>query len=213
MFSAIKDEGVVARAINKSLVSINTWQLRDYSNNKYRNVDDKPYGGGAGMVIMVKPIRECIKQIKQEAPSTKVIYLSPQGQKLTHKLAESLTNIESLTLLCGRYEGIDERVIERDIDMEISIGDYVISGGELAAMVLMDAVSRQLTGVLGNQHSVKDSFFEDILDYPQYTRPVEIDGQKVPEVLLSGHQANIDKWRKEKSIENTKKKREDLIKK
>ena len=213
MFSAIKDEGVVARAINKSLVSINTWQLRDYSNNKYRNVDDKPYGGGAGMVIMVKPIRECIKQIKQEAPSTKVIYLSPQGQKLTHKLAENLTNIESLTLLCGRYEGIDERVIERDIDMEISIGDYVISGGELAAMVLMDAVSRQLTGVLGNQHSVKDSFFEDILDYPQYTRPVEIDGQKVPEVLLSGHQANIDKWRKEKSIENTKKKREDLIKK
>jgi tRNA (guanine37-N1)-methyltransferase len=139
--------------------------------------------------------------------------LSPQGQKLTHQLAEDLSTLESITLLCGRYEGIDERVIESDIDMEISIGDYVISGGELAAMVLIDAVSRQIPGVLGNSSSVRDSFLDDILDHPQYTRPEEINGQRVPEVLLSGHQGNINKWRKDKSIENTLLKRKDLIKK
>ncbi|HIC40555.1 MAG TPA: tRNA (guanosine(37)-N1)-methyltransferase TrmD, partial [Piscirickettsiaceae bacterium] len=136
MFSAIKDEGVIARAIKKSLLSINTWQLRDFSDNKHRNIDDKPYGGGAGMVMQVKPIRDCIAKIKQEIPDSKVIYLSPQGRKLTHKLAQELSNLESVTLLCGRYEGVDERVIERDVDIEVSIGDYVISGGELAAMVL-----------------------------------------------------------------------------
>jgi tRNA (guanine37-N1)-methyltransferase len=213
MFSAIKGEGVIARAAKKSIISINTWQLRDYSKNKYKNIDDKPYGGGAGMVMMVKPIRDCIGKIKKEIPNTKVIYLSPQGQKLTHQLAEDLSTLESITLLCGRYEGIDERVIESDIDMEISIGDYVISGGELAAMVLIDAVSRQIPGVLGNSSSVRDSFLDDILDHPQYTRPEEINGQRVPEVLLSGHQGNINKWRKDKSIENTLLKRKDLIKK
>ena len=213
MFSAIKGEGVIARAAKKSIISINTWQLRDYSKNKYKNIDDKPYGGGAGMVMMVKPIRDCIGKIKKEIPNTRVIYLSPQGQKLTHQLAEDLSTLESITLLCGRYEGIDERVIESDIDMEISIGDYVISGGELAAMVLIDAVSRQIPGVLGNSSSVRDSFIDDILDHPQYTRPEEINGQRVPEVLLSGHQGNINKWRKDKSIENTLLKRKDLIKK
>ncbi len=213
MFSAIKGEGVIARAAKKSIISINTWQLRDYSKNKYKNIDDKPYGGGAGMVMMVKPIRDCIGKIKKEIPNTRVIYLSPQGQKLTHQLAEDLSTLESITLLCGRYEGIDERVIESDIDMEISIGDYVISGGELAAMVLIDAVSRQIPGVLGNSSSVRDSFLDDILDHPQYTRPEEINGQRVPEVLLSGHQGNINKWRKDKSIENTLLKRKDLIKK
>ncbi|HAY41427.1 MAG TPA: tRNA (guanosine(37)-N1)-methyltransferase TrmD [Gammaproteobacteria bacterium] len=213
MFDAIKSEGVVARAISKSKISLKTWQLRDFSNNKYRNVDDRPYGGGAGMVMMVKPIRECINAVKQKTSDTKVIYLSPQGKKLNHKLANDLSKLESITLLCGRYEGIDERVIERDIDMEVSIGDYVISGGELAAMVLIDAISRQIPGVLGNHNSINDSFLCGILDYPQYTRPEEIDGQIVPEILLSGHQANIDKWRQEKSIENTTKKRKDLIKK
>ncbi|MDP6104102.1 MAG: tRNA (guanosine(37)-N1)-methyltransferase TrmD [Gammaproteobacteria bacterium] len=213
MFDAIKSEGVVARAISKSKISLKTWQLRDFSNNKYRNVDDRPYGGGAGMVMMVKPIRECINAVKQKTSDTKVIYLSPQGKKLNHKLANDLSKLESITLLCGRYEGIDERVIERDIDMEVSIGDYVISGGELAAMVLIDAISRQIPGVLGNHNSINDSFLRGILDYPQYTRPEEIDGQIVPEILLSGHQANIDKWRQEKSIENTTKKRKDLIKK
>jgi len=210
MFSAIKEEGVIARAMKKSLISINTWQLRDFSSNNYRNVDEKPYGGGAGMVIQVKPIRDCISKIKQSSPNTKVIYLSPQGKKLDQNLVEELATFESITMLCGRYEGIDERVIENDIDFEISIGDYVISGGELAAMVVIDSVSRRLPGVLGNEVSLKDSFTDNLLDCPHYTRPEVIDGQTVPEVLLSGNQAKIDAWRLEQSIKRTKQKRPDL---
>jgi len=213
MFSAIKDEGVIARSIKKSLLSVNTYQLRDFSDNKHRNIDDKPYGGGAGMVMQVKPIRDCINKIKKDKPKTKVIYLSPQGEKLTHNLAKKLSELDSITLLCGRYEGVDERVIKNDVDMEVSIGDYVISGGELAAMVLIDTVSRQIPGVLGNQKSLNDSFANGLLDYPHYTRPEEIDGQLVPEVLLSGHQANIDAWRQSQAIQNTQKKRKDLVKK
>ena len=211
MFSAIKEEGVIARAMKNSLISINTWQLRDFSSNNYKNVDEKPYGGGAGMVIQVKPIRDCISKIKQSSPNTKVIYLSPQGKKLDQNLVEELTTFESITMLCGRYEGIDERVIENDIDFEISIGDYVISGGELAAMVVIDAISRRLPGVLGNEVSLKDSFTDNLLDCPHYTRPVSIDGQTVPEVLLSGNQAKIDAWRLEQSIKKTKQKRPDLL--
>ena len=211
MFSAIKEEGVIARAMKKSLISINTWQLRDFSSNNYRNVDEKPYGGGAGMVIQVKPIRDCISKIKQSSPNTKVIYLSPQGKKLDQNLVEELATFESITMLCGRYEGVDERVIENDIDFEISIGDYVISGGELAAMVVIDAISRRLPGVLGNEVSLKDSFTDNLLDCPHYTRPEVIDGQTVPEVLLSGNQAKINAWRKEQSIKKTKQKRPDLL--
>ena len=211
MFSAIKEEGVIARAMKKSLISINTWQLRDFSSNNYRNVDEKPYGGGAGMVIQVKPIRDCISKIKQSSPNTKVIYLSPQGKKLDQNLVEELATFESITMLCGRYEGIDERVIENDIDFEISIGDYVISGGELATMVVIDAISRRLPGVLGNEVSLKDSFTDNLLDYPHYTRPEVIDNQAVPEVLLSGNQAKIDAWRLEQSIKKTKQKRPDLL--
>ena len=211
MFSAIKEEGVIARAMKKSLISINTWQLRDFSSNNYKNVDDKPYGGGAGMVIQVKPIRDCISKIKQSSPNTKVIYLSPQGKKLDQNLVEELATFESITMLCGRYEGIDERVIENDIDFEISIGDYVISGGELAAMVVIDAISRRLPGVLGNEVSLKDSFTDKLLDHPNYTRPEVIDGQTVPEVLMSGNQAKIDAWRLEQSIKKTKQKRPDLF--
>ena len=211
MFSAIKEEGVIARAMKKSLISINTWQLRDFSSNNYRNVDEKPYGGGAGMVIQVKPIRDCISKIKQSSPNTKVIYLSPQGKKLDQNLVEELATFESMTMLCGRYEGIDERVIENDIDFEISIGDYVISGGELAAMVVIDAISRRLPGVLGNEVSLKDSFTDNVLDCPHYTRPEVIDNQAVPEVLLSGDQAKIDAWRLEQSIKKTKQKRPDLL--
>jgi tRNA (guanine37-N1)-methyltransferase len=213
MFSAIKEEGIIARAIKKSLVSINTWQLRDFSSNKYKNVDDKPYGGGAGMILQVKPIRDCITEIKNSMPKTKVVYLSPQGRRLNQGLVDELIELESLTLLCGRYEGIDERVIENDIDLEISIGDYVISGGELAAMVVIDAVSRHLPGVLGNESSLKDSFKDDLLDYPHYTRPEVIDGQTVPEVLLSGNQAKINEWRSKESLKKTKEKRPDLGKK
>ena len=211
MFSAIKEEGVIARAIKKSLISINTWQLRDFSSNNYKNVDEKPYGGGAGMVLQVKPIRDCISKIKQSSPNTQVIYLSPQGKKLDQNLVEELATFESITMLCGRYEGIDERVIENDIDFEISIGDYVISGGELAAMVVIDAISRRLPGVLGNEVSLKDSFTDNVLDCPHYTRPEVIDNQAVPEVLLSGNQAKIDAWRLEQSIKKTKQKRPDLL--
>ena len=195
MFSAIKEEGVIARAIKKSLISINTWQLRDFSSNNYRNVDDKTYGGGPGMVMQVKPIRDCISRIKQSSPNTKVVYLSPQGKKLDQNLVEELATFESITMLCGRYEGVDERVIENDIDFEISIGDYVISGGELAAMVVIDAIGRRLPGVLGSEVSLKDSFTDNLLDCPHYTRPEVIDGQTVPKVLLSGDQGKIDTWR------------------
>jgi len=210
MFSAIKEEGVIARAIKKSIISITTWQLRDFSLNKYKNVDDKSYGGGAGMVMQVQPIRDCIIEIKKQNPKTKVIYLSPQGKKLNQDLVEKLTTYDSLTMLCGRYEGIDERVIENDIDYEVSIGDYVISGGELAAMVVIDAISRRLPNVLGNEDSLKDSFTDNLLDYPHYTRPEVVDGHSVPGVLLSGNQAKIDAWRLEQSIKRTKQKRPDL---
>ena len=211
MFSAIKDEGVISRALKNSIISIREWQLREFSTNKYKNVDDKLYGGGAGMVMQVKPIRDCLRKIKEQQPDTKVVYLSPQGEPLNQKLVEKLAAFESLTLLCGRYEGVDERIIENDIDYEVSIGDYVISGGELAAMVVIDAISRRLPGVLGNEVSLKDSFTDNLLDYTHYTRPEVIDGQNVPEVLLSGNQAKIDAWRLEQSIKKTKQKRPDLL--
>ena len=211
MFSAIKEEGVIARAIKKSIISINEWQLRDFSENKYKNVDDKAYGGGAGMVMQVKPIRDCIKKIKEQEPETKVIYLSPQGDPLNQNLVEKLSSFESLTLLCGRYEGVDERIIKNDVDLEVSIGDYVISGGELAAMVLIDSVSRRLPNVLGNKDSLNDSFANNLLDYPHYTRPESIDGDLVPEVLLSGNQAKIDAWRLEQAKKKTQQKRPDLL--
>ena len=211
MFSAIKEEGVISRALKNSIISIREWQLRDFSSNKYKNVDDKPYGGGAGMVMQVKPIRDCLAKIKQLEPNTKVIYLSPQGQPLNQKLVEELTKFDSLTLLCGRYEGVDERVIENDVDFEVSIGDYVISGGELASMVLIDAVSRRLDNVLGNKDSLNDSFADNLLDYPHYTRPESIDGESVPEVLLSGNQAKIDAWRQEQAMKKTKQKRPDIL--
>jgi len=211
MFSAIKDEGVIARAIKKSIISIKEWQLRDFSENKYKNVDDKAYGGGAGMVMQVKPIRDCIKKIKEREPETKVIYLSPQGEPLNQNLVEKLVSFESLTLLCGRYEGVDERIIENDVDFEVSIGDYVISGGELAAMVLIDSVSRRLPNVLGNKDSLNDSFANNLLDYPHYTRPESIDGDLVTEVLLSGNQAKIDAWLLEQAKKKTKQKRPDLL--
>ena len=211
MFSAIKDEGVISRALKNSIISIREWQLREFSTNKYKNVDDKLYGGGAGMVMQVKPIRDCLSKIKEQQPDTKVVYLSPQGEPLNQKLVEKLATFESLTLLCGRYEGVDERIIENDIDYEVSIGDYVISGGELAAMVVIDAISRRLPGVLGNEVSLKDSFTDNLLDFPHYTRPEVIDGQSVPKPLLSGDQAKIDAWRLEQSIKKTKQKRPDLL--
>ena len=211
MFSAIKEEGVISRALKNSIISIREWQLRDFSRNRYKNVDDKPYGGGAGMVMQVQPIRDCLAKIKELEPETKVIYLSPQGEPLNQKLVEKLAKFDSLTLLCGRYEGVDERVIENDIDYEVSIGDYVISGGELASMVLIDAVSRRIENVLGNKDSLNDSFTVNLLDHPHYTRPESIDGESVPEVLLSGNQSKIDAWRRDQAIKKTKLKRPDIL--
>ena len=211
MFSAIKEEGVISRALKNSIISIREWQLRDFSRNRYKNVDDKPYGGGAGMVMQVQPIRDCLAKIKELEPETKVIYLSPQGESLNQKLVEKLAKFDSLTLLCGRYEGVDERVIENDIDYEVSIGDYVISGGELASMVLIDAVSRRIDNVLGNKDSLNDSFTVNLLDHPHYTRPESIDGESVPDVLLTGNQAKIDAWRREQAIKKTKQKRPDIL--
>ena len=211
MFSAVKEEGVISRALKNSIISIKEWQLRDFSRNKYKNVDDKPYGGGAGMVMQVQPIRDCLAKIKELEPETKVIYLSPQGEPLNQKLVEKFAEFDSLTLLCGRYEGIDERVIENDIDYEVSIGDYVISGGELASMVLIDAVSRRIDNVLGNKDSLNDSFVDNLLDHPHYTRPESIDGESVPEVLLSGNQSKIDAWRRDQAIKKTKQKRPDIL--
>ena len=211
MFSAIKEEGVISRALKNSIISIREWQLRDFSRNRYKNVDDKPYGGGAGMVMQVQPIRDCLAKIKELEPETKVIYLSPQGEPLNQKLVEKFAEFDSLTLLCGRYEGIDERVIENDIDYEVSIGDYVISGGELASMVLIDAVSRRIDNVLGNKDSLNDSFAVNLLDHPHYTRPESIDGESVPEVLLTGNQSKIDAWRRDQAIKKTKLKRPDIL--
>ena len=211
MFSAIKEEGVISRALKNSIISIREWQLRDFSRNKYKNVDDKPYGGGAGMVMQVQPIRDCLAKIKELEPETKVIYLSPQGEPLNQKLVEKFAEFDSLTLLCGRYEGIDERVIDNDIDYEVSIGDYVISGGELASMVVIDAVSRRIDNVLGNKDSLNDSFVDNLLDHPHYTRPESIDGESVPEILLSGNQAKIDAWRLKQAIKKTMQKRPDIL--
>lgn len=211
MFTSIKNEGIISRAEKNKIISINTWQLRDFSDNKYKNIDDAPYGGGGGMVMSVAPIRKCIAQIKNKTPNSTVIYMSPQGQKLTQKLVKKLAKLPAITLLCGRYEGVDERIIENDIDMEISIGDFVISGGELPAMVTIDAISRNIKGVLGNQKSLNDSFSSGILDYPHYTRPAVIDNQSVPEVLLSGNQAKIDLWKKEQSQVKTQQKRPELL--
>ncbi len=211
MFSAITKEGVVARAINNDILRLKLWQLRDFSDNKYCNIDDKPYGGGAGMVMQVAPIRKCIATIKQQRANSKVIYLSPQGKKLNHKLAQQLSNYNNITLLCGRYQGIDERLIEFDINLELSIGDFVLSGGEIPAMVLIDVISRQLTGTLGNEKSSNDSFSNGLLEAPIYTRPELIDNQKVPSILLSGNDAKIAQYNKQQALLNTKKKRPDLL--
>lgn len=212
MFAALKDYGVTGRAIEENLASVVCHNPRDYADNKHGRVDDKPYGGGPGMVMQVKPLRTAI-QVAREAvqDSAPVIYLSPQGKPLTQARCVALSREPRLILLAGRYEGIDQRLIDRDVDEELSIGDYVVSGGELPAMVLMDALIRLLPGALGNELSATaDSFEQGLLDYPHYTRPEVIDGQAVPEVLLTGDHANIERWRQEQRILQTQLKRPDL---
>ena len=209
MFDAIK-QSIIGRAEEKGLIDINLINIRDFSKDKHKKVDDTPYGGGAGMVMMPDVVYDAYKSIQDE--NDKVIYLSPQGKRLNQKLVEELSKEKHLVLLCGHYEGIDQRVLDELNVEEISRGDYVLTGGELPAMVLIDSVSRYIDGVLSKESTEEETFSNGLLEYPQYTRPETFMGRTVPEILLSGHHENIRKWRQEKSIEITKKKRPDLLK-
>ena len=207
------DESIVGRAQEERLVGIHAVNIRDYSTNKHKKVDDYPYGGGAGMVMFPQPIYDAVSAVRRETgDDVPVVYLSPQGETFSQKIAHSFARERTLILLCGHYEGIDERVIEEIVDRQISIGDYVLTGGELAAMVVADAVVRLVPGVLHNEESASTESFENgLLEYPQYTRPREWMGRKVPEILLSGDHARVDAWRREQSIERTKRLRPDLL--
>ena len=209
MFKSL-DESIIGRAKEKGLIEINLINIRDFSKNKHKKVDDTPYGGGAGMVMMPDVVYDAYSSVKDD--KAKVIYLSPQGKVLSQDKVKELSKENHLILLCGHYEGIDQRVLDEIVDEEISIGDYVLTGGELPAMVLIDSVSRYVQGVLSEDSTNEESFSGNLLEYPQYTRPEEFRGKKVPEVLISGHHENIKKWREEKSLEVTKKKRPDLLK-
>lgn len=210
MFDTMKNS-IIGKAIEKKLIEINTINIRDFSRDKHKKVDDTPYGGGAGMVIMPDVVYDAYMSIK-EKENAKVIYLSPKGNVLNQNKVEALSKEEHIILLCGHYEGIDQRVLDEIVDEEISIGDYVLTGGELPAMVLIDTVSRYVSGVLNKESVDEESFSNGLLEYPHYTRPEVFLNKKVPEVLLSGHHENIKKWREEKSLEITKKKRPDLLK-
>ena len=209
MFKSL-DESIIGRAKEKGLIEINLINIRDFSKNKHKKVDDTPYGGGAGMVMMPDVVYDAYSSVKDD--KAKVIYLSPQGKVLNQDKVKELSKENHLILLCGHYEGIDQRVLDEIVDEEISIGDYVLTGGELPAMVLIDSVSRYVQGVLSEDSTNEESFSGNLLEYPQYKRPEEFRGKKVPEVLISGHHENIRKWREEKSLEVTKKKRPDLLK-
>ena len=213
MFRAITEHGVTGRAVKSGLLQIECWNPRDFTHDKHRTVDDRPYGGGPGMLMMVQPLRDAIHAAKQAAgDGAKVIYLSPQGRKLTQAGVTELATNQKLILVAGRYEGIDERVIQTEVDEEWSIGDYVFSGGELPAMTLMDAVSRLVPGVLGDQASAEqDSFTDGLLDHPHYTRPEVLDGLTVPEALTSGNHEVIRRWRLKQSLGRTWQRRPELI--
>lgn len=217
MFEAVTTSGVTGRAREKGCYELVAWNPRDFAANSYRTVDDRPYGGGPGMVMMPEPLGKAIAAARQRQQSAgvskpRVIHLSPQGRLLNHRLVMELTAEQGIVLLAGRYEGVDERVIARDIEDEISIGDYVLSGGELAAMVVVDSVVRQLPGVLGDAESAsQDSFVNGLLDCPHYTRPEVYDGRAVPAVLLSGNHAEIDRWRLKQALGRTWQRRPDLL--
>lgn len=212
MFNGFINESIIGRAIDKNIINIELINIRNYSKDKHNKVDDSPYGGGPGMVMTPQPIVDCITENKKK--DTKIIFLSPKGKKMNQGKIKDLSNNTDLMLICGRYEGLDQRIIDNYVDEEISIGDYVLTGGELPAMVLMDSVSRLIPGVLGDENSfMEDSHFNGLLDHPQYTRPRTYKGLKVPKVLLSGNHKKIRKWRLEKSIKYTYEKRPDLIKK
>lgn len=212
MFNGPMGESIIGRAKDNGLVDIELIDIRDYSNNKHKSVDDYPYGGGPGMVMQAQPLFDALEAIG--ARSDRIIYMSPKGKTLDQKLAVELSKEKSMTIICGHYEGIDQRVIDHWVTDEISIGDYVLTGGELPAMVLTDAVARLIPGVLGQNESFEEeSFYSGLLEYPQYTRPKEYKGLEVPPVLISGNHKKIDEWRKKEAFSITKKKRPDLLEK
>ena len=217
IFDNFTNFGVIKEGINKKLCELTIYNLREFTEDKHKKVDDRPYGGGAGMVFMVQPIDSAVRHIKEKNDVLKInlqktILLTPSGDKLKQNTLKYLSGMENLILICGRYEGVDERIKDLVVDMEISIGDFILTGGEIPAMVLIDGVIRLLEGVVGKEESLKNESFEnDLLDYPQYTRPELYKGLKVPDVLLSGNHSKIKKWREEKSIEITRKKRPDLF--
>ncbi len=215
MIEACMKTSITGRAINNGYITMNAVNIRDYAANKHRHVDDYPYGGGAGMVMQAEPVYLACEDIKKKTKKNpRIIYMTPQGRVFDQSMAKELAKEEELVFLCGHYEGIDERAIELEVTDCISIGDYVLTGGELAALVVMDAVSRMVPGVLSNEESGKSESFENsLLEYPQYKRPEEFMGRRVPEILLSGHHANIEKWRREQSLARTAEMRPDLFKK
>ena len=203
---------ILKRAIEKGLVEIHLHNLRDYATNSYNQIDDYQFGGGAGMVMMIEPIDKCISGLKVERDYDEVIYMTPEGQTLDQSISNQLSLKGNIIILCGHYKGVDQRVRDQFITKEISVGDYVLSGGELAAAILCDSVIRLIPGVLGNETSaLTDSFQDGLLAPPTYTRPAEYKGWEVPDVLLSGHKANIEKWREDQAYKNTKKRRPDLL--
>ena len=215
LVTTVLDESVIGRAQKSGAITVKAHNIRDYSKDKHRRVDDTPYGGGKGMLMMAPPIYDCYQAILQDAgqmASRRVVYLSPRGKVLTQQKAKELSELDHLVLLCGHYEGVDTRIIEEIVDEEISIGDYVLTGGEIPACILVDAVARLVDGVLAAPECYEnESHSAGLLEYPQYTRPVEFMGRQVPDVLLSGHHANIEKWRAEQALEITRKQRPDLL--
>ncbi|WDD93401.1 tRNA (guanosine(37)-N1)-methyltransferase TrmD [Burkholderia sp. FERM BP-3421] len=217
MFRALTEWGITSRAVKQGRFGLRTWNPRDFTTDNYRTVDDRPYGGGPGMVMLAKPLEAAIgaakaAQAEQGVAVSRVVMMSPQGAPLTHERVTRMANEPGVVLLCGRYEAIDQRLLDRCVDEEISLGDFVLSGGELPAMALMDAVVRLLPGVLNDaQSAVQDSFVDGLLDCPHYTRPEEYEGERVPDVLLGGHHAEIERWRRQQALSNTLKKRPDLI--
>jgi tRNA (guanine37-N1)-methyltransferase len=215
MFAAVTASGITARALERGLWRLKTWNPRDFTRDSYRTVDDRPYGGGPGMVMLAEPLEQALDAVRADGGG-RVVYLSPQGKRLDHAKVLELAGRDAVTLLCGRYEGVDERLLRRRVDEELSLGDFVLSGGELAAMALIDAVVRQIPGALGDEQSAQqESFAEGLLDCPQFTRP-EVwpqgaGGERVPEVLLSGHHENIRRWRLKQALGRTWRRRPELL--
>lgn len=214
MCNAVLDESIIGRARKNGIIEIDTVNIRDFTHDKHNRVDDAPYGGGMGMLMQTQPIYDCFASLcSEDGKKPHLIYMSAQGKTLTQKRVKELSQLPNIAILCGHYEGVDERIIEEIVDEEISVGDYVLTGGELPALILSDSIARMIDGVLPNDEAKElESHYSGLLEYPQYTRPPEWHGREVPDILLSGHHGNIDKWRREKSLERTLERRPDMLK-